>query len=950
MSSIKYQLYVDGVMRLAKSIILKDESVAAAVNTDVNLRGLATGFTVDLQRPETWKYYLNLAGLYHPMDTPMTIVSLDTMETISFDVDTLKTHRATVREYRQNSRYYNDLIEKYPNQETLISGILNPIPLDRVLSAPNYTILYFDASEVEPQETDLISRLQDWIYAYVRRWYIRDYNVTDNLFDVAFLGVLFAQFPGVIMALRQDNVRTYRAHSFHVWSYLESTGRLGRFRGYLTEQQQMWLYRNIRWVFLNSGKQETFEALVENLLTKRSIPIGHYQHRVNVATISTDLYGKAEFERLPLNLTEIVTKAKPIRTINYVLEKEAPLARDNALYLEEHQALANNAFSKAATQEGPSRVMESEMLDRSELLPITLKEFQIQHWFYLAASGKYTASITVNNPYTTEQLRMSVKDAALLWFYLGVKINGVQLLQIPPIVARVVRRMPLPVFNVLRGRVGPLVKDSEIRTILGDHEPIRSLISTEAFYDITETMHKTYLKQRVYHHNEQHYFKRAELEMTIMGCYQDYICSFTNHTTFDAYFTALGWDINAIPLSDLKLMFDQISKVALGADLKDVKSARDIQTAMLQMMRQLGAYTTQIIQNINEQPAIIVDQPTARLGTLSAIQQDTVLTDNKGTDVDQVTAVGKDHAQLELFDTTLVTLKYMREKVTGHYEITAQASVKTGIREIVKVNQSAIWVEPRFQGRDIVDSWDDIPDSNYVEPSYDVVFMLNPPRLQLGGMFEMIDVQSQLETLSFVGGMQLSGGFTMDIVQEQQETFNFTGNLELSGSFDMSYSEEVVKAYGEISLLRAPQITSIELVDKYTTDVVASQPYPFVIGTDSATLSAPSVNVTIETSLSEVVDTVNLERTVAVTAFTATRTVVRQSPSDMSSIALTHEITDFTLTRTAIRSTPSDNTALSLTHEVTDFTLTKVANRQTFEQDSATASSAFPVSVTIVTV
>lgn len=949
MSSIKYQLYVDGVMRLAKSIILKDESVAAAVNTDVNLRGLAAGFTVDMQRPETWKYYLNLAGLYHPMDTPMTIVSLDTMETISFDVDTLKTHRATVREYRQNSRYYNDLIEKYPNQETLISGILNPIPLDRVLSAPNYTILYFDASEVEPQETDLMTRLQDWIYAYVRRWYIRDYNVTDNLFDVAFLGVLFAQLPGVIMALRQDNVRTYRAHSFHVWSYLESTGRLGRFRGYLTEQQQMWLYRNIRWVFLNSGKQETFEALVENLLTKRSIPIGHYQHRVNVATIATDLYGKAEFERSPLNLTEIVTKAKPIRTINYVLEKESPLARDNALYLEEHQALANDSFSKAATQEGPSRVMESEMLDRTELLPITLKEFQIQHWFYLAASGKYTASITVNNPYTTEQLRMSVKDAALLWFYIGTKINGVQLLQIPPIVARIVRRMPLPLFNTLRGRVGPLVKDSEIRTILGDHEPIRSLISTEAFYDITETLHKTYLKQRVYHHNEQHYFKRAELEMTIMGCYQDYICSFTNHTTFDAYFAALGWDINAIPLSDLKLMFDQMSKVALGADLKDVKSVRDIQTAMLQMMRQLGAYTTQIIQNINEQPAIIVDQPTARLGTLSAVQQDTVLTDNKGTDVNQVTAIGKDHAQLELFDTTTVTFKYMREKVTGHYEITAQANVKTGIREIVKVNQSAIWVEPRFQGRDIVDSWDDIPDSNYVEPSYDVTFMITPPQLKLSGAFEMIDVQKQLETFSFVGSMELSGGFTMEIVQLQEETFTFVGNLELDGSFAMDFNEDLTKAYSDPSLLKAPRITAIRLVDKYTTDFVTSQPYPFVTETDSATLTAPQVSVRIDTTLSEINDTLNLERTLQVTAFTATKVVQRQAVSDQTALTLNHEVTDFTLVRTAVRTPATDETALTLSHEITDFTLVKIANRQAAELDSATGS-VLPVTVVITTV
>ncbi len=213
----------------------------------------------------------------------------------------------------------------------------------------------------------------------------------------------------------------------------------------------------------------------------------------------------------------------------------------------------------------------------------------------------------------------------------------------------------------------------------------------------------------------------------------------------------------------------------------------------------------------------------------------------------------------------------------------------------------------------------------------------------------MIDVQSQLETLSFVGGLQLAGGFTMDIVQEQQETFNFTGNLELSGSFAMDFSEDLTKSYIDPSALKAPKITSIRLVDKYTTDFVTSQPYPYVIDTDSATLSAPEVSVRIDTSLSEINDTLNLDRSLQVTAFTSTKVVQRQSTSDQTAMTLSHEVTDFTLVKTAVRNTASDQTAMTLSHEVTDFTLVKLANRQTAELDSAT-STVLPVSVVITTV
>ncbi len=949
MSSIKYQLYVDGIMRLANSLVLKDESVAAAVNDEVNRKGLFTGFTVDTQRPETWKYYLNLAGRYHPFDAPMEIVSLDTMETISFDVETLKTHRTTVREYRQDSRYYNDLVERYPNQELLISGILNPVDITTAINARNYTILYYDASEVEPQEIDLIKNLQNWIYAFVRRWYVRDYQITDLLFNSAFFGQLFAQIPNVIMTLRQENVRSYKAHSFHVWSYLESTGRLGRFRGFLTEQQQMWLYRNIRWVFLNSGKTETFEALVQNLLSSRNIPIGHYRHRLDTATIQTDIYGTPEFERTPLNLLEVVSKTKPIRSVEFLLEKEIPLARDNALYLEEHQAQARDSFSRAQTQEGPSRVMESEMLDRSQMLPITLREFQIQHWFYLACAGRYNATIVVNNPYTTEQFQVSVKDAALIWFYLGCRINGIDLIEIPRLVTYIVRKMPLPSTTMLMSKVGPSVTLDEVRSILGAHEPIRNTISTEAFYDLTERMHRVYLEQRSLFHNEQHYFKRAEIESVILGCYQDYICDFTEETLFTEYLNTLGLNFANVPLSDMQIMFDQIVNVAIGADLKDVKSVKDIQTAMLQMMRQLGAYTTQIIQSINTLPATILDTPAIRIGDLTTLQKDDIKVDQQESSVVELYTKYKDSVTYDLLENSFVTPVNTKDRLSAKIELQVEPRLKTGVREIIRVNAPTVLINPRFTGREFVDSWNDIPDSNYIEPSYDVNFTIRSDRLVREASIAFNVTQVQTETLNIAGFTEHSAAIGFEIEQTQFEDFMVAGAMELDSFIDINFSENVNLVTVDINPVSQPQLTSISMTSRYELSSVISDSYPIEINDDGVIAGPHPIVVRLSTSAANATDVLYQDTDITLAAVKLTTVVARANPEEFTYTTYEDAVVQMDLVKVAIRPTiPDENSYATIEDSVVQMELKRVAIRRNTDKDVAGAT-VHPITVNLVT-
>ena len=101
MQNIQQQLFHDSITQFARTIVLKNSDAANSINTAL----LEQGYVVDSFDATSWKYYLNLAGRYHVSDRPMTIVSLDTLEVIDFNIENLQVHLGTKREY-----YYGSII------------------------------------------------------------------------------------------------------------------------------------------------------------------------------------------------------------------------------------------------------------------------------------------------------------------------------------------------------------------------------------------------------------------------------------------------------------------------------------------------------------------------------------------------------------------------------------------------------------------------------------------------------------------------------------------------------------------------------------------------------------------------------------------------------------------------------------------------------------------------
>ena len=592
------KLYLDSNKTLAKTLVVKSKRSIDSINDFIRLKyGLAS---VDNYDPYSWKYYLNIAGEYHPLDIQMTITSLDTLEDIIFSKANLEIHTATKEEYQYQSRYYYSLLSRYPDQEQLILGILYPADIVEAVEAEDYSILSYPKHLIEPQEITLLSDLELFIKNHQIRWDVQAFGLSDTLYNVAQHAIMYLNILPKLLNLRLKRCKTNEVHSFHIREYLASHGKLDKYLPYLTLKQALYLYRNIRYIERNSGKVEQFKELIAKLLTERRIPITEFSIR-HLNRFDEEFYPRVNVRRKPIN-TQYNVPEKDYFDLGTLYAKERYLVYNNARYLDENNLKISHSLKNVASSITQTKNLESSVIDYNNAIPDTLEAVLLRQWAHMSSHGLYNSIVKFKDPKTSEVRILSTLDAFIYMYYVTLQSIGIEVEEIPVFINLKSRAHPKPSLEYLLEVVDSSISDlPAIATNILQNQPnIPVCLSAGNFYKLAYKLYEEAQNHLTLVSATEDYEKRGMLQNMILRLYQDEAIIFPiEDYNVDNWLLANSLPKYNYTLSQARDLIKNIFIAGTNMSIDDSKSLGAIQKAMLSIMTQLSSYSVQFLRDIN---------------------------------------------------------------------------------------------------------------------------------------------------------------------------------------------------------------------------------------------------------------------------------------------------------------------------------------------------------------
>lgn len=605
--------YLDLNYQLAETIVIK-----SGVSADVLNQYLIDRYgssTVDLSNPKSWKYYLNISGEYHPVDTQMIVTSLDTLVPIAFTKENLKTHTATAAAYDYGTRYYYSLLDKYPDQEQLILGILHPVDIDAAIAAEEGSILGYPEGLVEDQEITLIHDLEVFIKRYLVRWNVKDFGLTDSLYNTAYHAQLYMTILPKLLNLRLARCKTNEAHSFHIREYLASHGHLDRFYPYMTLKQALYFYRNINYIFRNAGKNIQYRELIQKILTDRGIPLNEFSIR-QLAEVDENYYSKVVARRRPVN-DQINAVEKDYVELSVLRDKEIPLVYGNQTYYDNNFSDITHTLQTSHSSIEQTKDLESAMVDYSDSQVDALSDILLREFSHLALTGLYNVVVNFKDPATGETRSLYAPDALLYMYYATLRSYGVIVDKVPKYLILKYRKMVLPTLQEMMSVADSRFRDLPIlgRNILSGQPKTEAFYSNSAFYDYA---------YKLFTEADRHWrmvstmgdeYKRAILSRMCQTLYDDGLFSFSNDgediSSWLARNNLPAWTFSYEQATEL---VRNIFEAATDSSIDDTKVLKNIQKQMLALFTELSSYSIQTISEINSNGVIPLNWSMIRMG------------------------------------------------------------------------------------------------------------------------------------------------------------------------------------------------------------------------------------------------------------------------------------------------------------------------------------------------
>ena len=595
----------------------------------------------------------------YTLDEMLVYVASDNGPALAnFNKALINNNATTANEYRYGTSYYLDLCTRYPEHEHLILGILNPIEPAISIAAKDGDILYIgghfrkeivypdtekrfgfikrnmdgviDIGYIEDQEINVIYSLENWIKGSLSRWHNPDYAIANNLYTACAVGVLMVNLPKMILNFRLKNCLTPNAHSFHIREFLNSHGYIGKYINDLPLQQVLFLYRNVRYIEKHIGLQDTFDLLVDKLATPAGVPLTRYYigHDTTDFLNNEDLVPKCVLEHEVINFRQLAT-SRDFTLLEDMIEKQALLAKDNPKTSDDIQLAAIETNIIGLSSSGnryPTKIVESSMLDFSDRVAFPLSSVLLNMWLYTAARGGYTGTIYITHPLSGHRFFLSPKNAYILFIYcLNKGYLDVELETIPELPARCIPKSPqfVPTLNQIRQSVQTKrVSDEELLQLIGNEPPPSyQYNSPDVFYKNAVGVQKELMRR--YHVVCGRYGTDNQLADVVTGSedpvgrahlmdamsrlyWQDQLCNLST-LTYSQWIAESGVDLIGMSRQNYVDLAFEIAKRATGIPSNQNAKLRDLQKAVMEIMRQFSSYAIQYVYSINDSAIITSD-------------------------------------------------------------------------------------------------------------------------------------------------------------------------------------------------------------------------------------------------------------------------------------------------------------------------------------------------------
>lgn len=614
MLNYTYQEYIEQNVALVKSLVIKYSQFADKINE--NLVALYGEMTVDYEKPETWKYYLNLAGKYHVTDKVMYIRSLDNLQVIEFNYENLLNNPFTLKNYYIGSNYYYRLLAEYPGQETVIRGILNPVDINVAINAENGSILNYDKTLVDPQEITLIQELNDYLITYYNRFKVVGYYHTDDLEPISFFAIMVNNAVSKLINLRLKRAKTPEANDYHIYYYLDSHSKLGQYICYLTTEQKLWLYRNVLYLEKHAGAEINLQDLIDNLVTKSFINISAYEAS-DKFSFDTNFLPEYTLIKDSINNKVNSTSRKEYTIKDYANRINDPIIGGTDIadypindYYNEDFLIQTSKFA-----ENETKVLELSGVDYTDSYPTRYKEVLLYNWMNLVKFNKYTAYVYFKEPRTGNLLTISSEDALIFMFYLFAKYLDINLTTIQPVYALNVLRNPKATVDDLLTQVpSSFLNAKAIATdLVNNTDTVRIINSIEEFNIYATNIYKEHIRQFFVVANQQDMYHRGFTEGMVdrLYAYEQVVFS-SNGENLQQWLALKGLTDPGYGKQEALNFAMTIFGAATGFVENTCTSYNGIKEAITNILRTMSSYSIQVINDDQNSKLLQIDWASIR--------------------------------------------------------------------------------------------------------------------------------------------------------------------------------------------------------------------------------------------------------------------------------------------------------------------------------------------------